>query len=161
MRALWFLPLLFAVAFVANPAPAQKVYEPKDKDESKKEAKEEAKWLWMGDSKLKPGKKQVKILIGWERGRVDSFMIKVEDRTVEITEVEVHYGKGAKDLYELEEVIQAGKETGLFTIDRSKKLYLRKMYIRFRFPEEQMDERSGDSWKQPARVEIVGRRKVS
>jgi hypothetical protein len=158
---LWFLTLLLAVALVANPAKAQKVYEPKDKDEVEEEKEAEAKWLWMGESKLKPGKKQVKILVGWERGRIDSFKVRVEDRTVEITEVEVHYGKGAKDLYELEELIQAGKETGLFTFERSKKSYLRKLYIRFRFPEEQMDERTGDSWKQPARVEIVGRRKVS
>jgi hypothetical protein len=161
VRGYCFLVLLVGVSVLATPSWGQSVYEPKDKDVVEAEKELEKKWLDVGETKLKPGKSKVKILIGWERGRVDTFKIRIEERSVEIIEVEVHYGKGAKDVYELDEVFRAGTETGLFIFDRDKKSYLRKMYIRFRFPDLGDEKRDGENWKQPALLEIVGRRKGS
>ena len=161
MRGYWFLVLLVGFAVLATPSWAQKVYEPKDKDEVEREKESDDKWLRIDETKLKPGKKEVKVLVGWERGRVDTFKIRIEERAVEIIEVEVHYAKGAKDVYELGKIFNAGSETGLFTFDRDKKRYLRKMYIRFRFPDLSGENRDSGNWKQPAIVEVVGRRKTS
>jgi hypothetical protein len=152
--------LLFCLAIPAAPSWAQ-VYEPRDKDEVDRERQEERKWLFIDQTKLKPGKDRVKVLVGWERGRVDSFKFRVRERTVEITEVEAHYGKGAKDVYEVDTTFKVGSETGTFVFDRSKKSYLRKLYIRFRFPEIDEEDRGDREWKQPTVLEIVGRRKTS
>jgi hypothetical protein len=161
VRGYWFLVLLVGFAFLSTPSRAQQIYEPKDKDVVEEENKADKKWLSLGDTKLKPGKNKVKILVGWEQGRVDTFKIRVEERAVEIIEVEVHYAKGAKDVYELGKIFNAGSETGLFTFDRDKKRYLRKIYIRFRFPDLSGENRDSGNWKQPAIVEVVGRRKTS
>jgi hypothetical protein len=153
--------MLVGFAVLATPSWAQEVYEPKDKEEVKKQEELEKEWLRIEEAKLKPGKSRVKVLVGWENGRVDTFKIRVRDRAVEIVEVEVHYAKGEKDIYEIEELIEAGGETGLFTFARSEKRYLRKMYIRFRFPDREGEDRDSGNWKQPAMIEIVGRRATS
>ena len=161
MRSYRLLVLLVGFAILSTPSWAQEIYEPKDKEVVKEEDRADKKWLPLGDTKLKPGKNSVKILVGWEQGRIDTFKIRIEERAVEIIEVEVHYAKGAKDVYELGKIFNAGSETGLFTIDRGEKKYLRKMYIRFRFPDLSGENRDSGNWKQPAVIDIVGRRKSS
>ena len=178
MRWLW---LLLALTLMITPAPSrlhaddeegdkeeeeykpaeeqeEKEYKPLDREEEEKKEKERKEWQFIHESKLKPGKEQVKILVGWEKGRIRQFKFEIKQRAVEIREVEVHYGKGAKDLYVINEVFEAGVSTGLFPVDKDNKSYLRKVYLRFSVPELE-NAKTDEEVKTPSIARLVGRKK--
>jgi len=154
--------LLFSFSSAVLAQDEDREYKPRDPEELKREKEEQQKkdgsWKLIKKITLKPNKVHNKTLVGWQNGRIRRFRFEVLKRPVMIEEVEVHYGKGSSDLYEINEVIGVGELSASFRVDKDEKIYVRKLYIRYTLPEPK-ENVSDKDLESEAIIRLMGNRK--